>query len=144
MADLLRLMQAQAEVLAELPETIGQLSRTVRGLAETVEATRETAVAAGRVVERMESLLDELEDPVRGLRPGIERVTQVLESPVWERLPSMLESVEGTVLPVSRSAQRTRDRWARASRLGREVVAHVRTVVSAGSRDSGDPGGSNR
>jgi hypothetical protein len=85
----------------------------------------------------MESLLEELEDPVRGLRPGIERVTQVLDSPVWERLPAMLESVESTVLPVARSAERARERWARAERLGRDVVAHVRRVMSGGAPDDG-------
>jgi ABC-type transporter Mla subunit MlaD len=142
MADLLRLMQAQAEVLAELPDTLRQLSGSVRGLAETAEATRETVAAAQRVVERMNSLLEELEDPVRGLRPGIERVTQVLDSPVWERLPSLLESVESTVLPVTETAKHTRQRLAHVRRLRRDLVARVRTVMSDVAR--GRAAGSSR
>jgi ABC-type transporter Mla subunit MlaD len=135
MADVLRLMQVQAEVMTDLPDTIAELSKAVRGLAETAEATRETAGAASRVVERMESLLDELQDPVRGLRPSIERVTQVLDAPVWQRLPTVLESVESTVLPITRSAERARHRLARADVLRRRAVAQLRKVTSGPARD---------
>jgi len=74
-AELLRMMQLHFELMTELPETMAELTRAVRGLAATVETAKETVDAANRVAERLESLLDELHDPVHGLRPGIERIT---------------------------------------------------------------------
>jgi hypothetical protein len=114
--DLLRMVQLQTELMTELPETMTELTRAVRGLAETVETAKETVAAANRVTERLESLLDELQDPVHGLRPGIQRITEVLEAPVIGRLPAILESVERTVHPVSESAERIRKRLARFRR----------------------------
>jgi ABC-type transporter Mla subunit MlaD len=136
MADALRLMQVQAEVMRDLPETLSELSKAVRGLAETAEATRETVSAANRVVERVESLVDELQDPVRGLRPGIERLIQVLDSPVLERLPSVLEEVESAVLPLTRSAERTRHRLAWANDQRRRAVDQIRKVTSTSTDES--------
>lgn len=114
--DMLRLMQLQTEVMTELPETIAELTRAVRGLAETVETAKETVASANRVTERLEALLDDLQDPVQGLKPGIERINEVLSAPVIERLPTILESVESTVLPVTESAERLRNRLARLRR----------------------------
>ena len=135
MADLLRLMQVQAEVLADLPETIAELSKAVRGLAETAEATKETMAAANRVVNRMETLLDELEDPVRGLRSGIDGVSRVLDAPVLQRLPSIVESVESTLVPITRSAERTRSRLAWIGQRRRSAVARVRRLTPGRRRD---------
>ncbi len=135
MADVLRLMQVQAEVMSSLPETISELSKAVRGLAETAESAKQTTAAANRVVKRMEILLDELEDPVRGLRSGIDGVTQVLDAPVVQRLPSILESVESTLVPITRSAERTRNRLASAGQQRRRAVARLRKLTPGRSRD---------
>ena len=135
MADVLRLMQAQAEVMASLPETISELSKAVRGLAETAESTKETVAAASRVVKRMETLLDELEDPVRGLRSGIDGVSRVLDAPVLQRLPAIVESVESTLVPITRSAERTRNRLASAGKRRRRAVAQLRKLTPRRGRD---------
>ncbi len=123
--DLLRLMQVQAEVLTELPETLAELTRAVRGLAETVEATKETVATASRVADRLELLMDDLQDPVQGLRPGIERLSVVLDAPVIERLPAILESVESTVLPVAQRAQRLRTQLERLGERRRAVRSRL-------------------
>lgn len=125
-ADMMRLMQLQAEVMTELPETLAELTRAVRGLAETVEATKVTVATANRVVDRMEALMDELQDPVHGLRPGIERLSRVLEAPVIERLPAILESVEDTVLPVAQRAERLREQLERLGDRRRAVTSKLR------------------
>jgi hypothetical protein len=126
MGDMVRIMQLQTETMTQLPETLAELTRAVRGLAETVENTKETVAAANRVVERLEALLDELHDPVHGLRPGIERVSEVLEAPVVQRLPAILESVEGLVLPVARRAERVRLRLSELEGRRRQLVCRLR------------------
>jgi hypothetical protein len=45
-----------------------------------------------------------------------ELMTELLEAPVIERLPAILESVESTVLPVTQSAARIRKRLSRLRR----------------------------
>jgi len=123
--DLLKVMQLQAEMMAELPETLAELAKAVRGLAETVEATKDTVAKANRVVERLEVLVDELQDPVRGLRPGLKRVTEVLEAPVVQRLPAILESLESTVMPVALRAERMRNQLAAFGDRRRRVTSRM-------------------
>jgi len=115
--DMMRLMQVQAEVLSSLPETLSDLHQAVRSLSEVVEATRETMVSVQRLSQRIETVLDDVEDPVRGLRPGLERLNRVLQDPVVERIPAALESIERTVLPVADSADRLRARLDRLRKL---------------------------
>lgn len=124
-ADVIRLMHLQAETMTEFPETIAELTRAARGLAEAVETAKETVAAANRVTERLEALMDELQDPVQGLRPGIERVSQVLEAPVVQRLPSILESVESTVLPITQRAERISQRLAMFGDRRRRVASRL-------------------
>jgi ABC-type transporter Mla subunit MlaD len=124
--DMMRLMQLQVEVLTELPETLAELARAVRGLSETVEAIKDTVATAGRVADRLDVLMDDLESPVHGLRPGIERLSRVLDAPVIERLPAILESVESTVLPVAHRAERMRRQLERVGDLGRGVASKLR------------------
>jgi hypothetical protein len=127
-ADAMRIMQAQGDLMAELPSIIAELQNSVRGLSETLSDSKETAASAQRVTARLEKILDEIEEPVRSLRPGIERLALVLDSPVVERLPATLETIERTVLPlasrinaatvwVDTTAARWRGRIARVPRL---------------------------
>ena len=130
-ADVARLLQLQVQLLSELPETMAELTQAVRNLAGTVEASRETVAAANRVANRLDELIDELRDPVLGLRPG-EQVSAVLEAPVVQPLPEILESVESTVLPVTSRAEQARERMARLGawgRRGRDWVMPARRSV---------------
>ena len=127
-ADVARLLQVQVQLLSELPATMAELTQAVRNLAGTVEASRETVAAANRVANRLDELIEELRDPVLGLRPGIEQVSAVLEAPVVQRLPEILESVESTVLPVTNRAEQARERMARLGAWGRRVRDWVMPV----------------
>jgi len=129
MADLVRLTQAQAEVIAELPETIKDLNRAVRSLAETVAATKETAAAAQRVSQRVEELLGEIETPIRELRPGLERLAQLLDDPAVDRIPAALDAIERTVVPVAETADRARARISRLRRLPAKVAERARNSL---------------
>ena len=125
--DAIKMMQTQTEVLAELPSTIAELQRAVRGLGETLNASRESAAAAQRVTSRVEAALDEIEEPIRALRPGLERLAVVLESPVVERIPAMLEAIEATVVPIASGVEQTRARWAAVRDGGRRLFAPIRS-----------------
>jgi chromosome segregation ATPase len=121
--DVLKNMQTQTEVLAELPSTIRDLQLAVRGLSEMLAALKDTLASAQRVSTRIDEILDDIEEPVRALRPGIIRLAAALDSPVIDRIPATLEAIEAAVLPVTASAERARARWERARqgvrRLGR-------------------------
>lgn len=113
LGDALALVQAQTELMADLPTTIVELQRAVRGLADVVAATRETMVATQRVAARLEELLDDVDGPVRNLRPGLERLATVLDDPVIERIPATLTAVEQAVTPVAAGVQRVSERLTR-------------------------------
>jgi ABC-type transporter Mla subunit MlaD len=117
-SEAVEMSQAQAELLKQLPSTIAELQRAVKGLAELVAATTDTVVSAQRVTARFETVLNEIEDPVRSLRPGIERLAAALDTPAIDRIPETLEAIERTVTPLNDGLQRLRRRIARLTRRG--------------------------
>ena len=86
-SELVSQLQSQTEALAQLPLTVAALNSAVQGLIEAVTITRETAASAQRVSERLEEVIEELDEPVRALRPGLERVAKVLDDPVIDTVP---------------------------------------------------------
>jgi hypothetical protein len=52
-----------------------------------------------------------------GVATGVERIGAVLEAPVVERLPTLVESVEAVVLPVAAGVQRLQGGMATMARL---------------------------
>ena len=113
LGDALALLQAQTELMADLPATVLELQRAVRGLGEVVATTRETMLATQRVAARLEEILDDIDGPVRNLRPGLEKLATVLDDPVIERIPATLTAVELAVGPVAAGVQRVSDRLSR-------------------------------
>jgi len=65
----------------------------VRGLADAVENGRGTVASIRRVTERAESLLDDLEAPLRALAPGLTRLAGVLDEPIIGAIPEILEAI---------------------------------------------------
>jgi ABC-type transporter Mla subunit MlaD len=122
MAEVARMLQAQSDAMATLPDTLTELSKVLQTLTETVAMSRETVEAARQVVARVDSVVDELETPVRELRASVERVNQVLSHPVVERVPATLEAVENTVLPFAQASARARAGVARVTALARRLV----------------------
>jgi ABC-type transporter Mla subunit MlaD len=106
------LLQAQTEALAALPGAVTALTGAVRNLGETVSAARETLTAVQRLTVRLDGLVEELEEPVRALAPGLQRLAVVLDDPVIEDIPDTLRKVQADVLPVLRTLADTNERVA--------------------------------
>lgn len=106
------LLQAQTEALAQLPGTVVQLTSAVRGLGEVVTQARDTIAAVNRLATRLDGLVEELEEPLLALAPGLSRLAKVLDDPVVESLPETLGKVTSDVLPVLRTLADTHERVA--------------------------------
>jgi ABC-type transporter Mla subunit MlaD len=100
LGELLDLLQTQTEALSQLPRTLADLNSTVRQLTEATTKARETIDSAARIAESLEALVQELEEPVRALKPGLERVGRVLDDPVIDTVPDTLRRVQEDVLPL--------------------------------------------
>lgn len=109
---LLGLLQTQTEALAQLPATVASLTAAVRSLGEVVHAARDTAVTVNRLATRLDGLVEELEEPLRALAPGLSRLAVVLDDPIVESLPDTLARVQADVLPVLRTLADTHERVA--------------------------------
>jgi ABC-type transporter Mla subunit MlaD len=105
-------LQAQTEALAALPGTVTALTSAVRGLADVVNQSRETLTAVNRLAVRMDALVEELEEPLRALAPGMTRLAVVLDDPIVEEMPETLRKVQQDVLPVLRTLADTHERVA--------------------------------
>jgi ABC-type transporter Mla subunit MlaD len=100
LSELLALLQAQTEALAQLPRTLTELNGAVRELIAATKAAGETIASAQRTAERLEVLVEELEEPVRALRPGLERVGRVLDDPVVDTVPDTLRRIHDDLMPL--------------------------------------------
>jgi methyl-accepting chemotaxis protein len=135
MNDALRLVQAQTDLMTDLPAMIAELQQSVRDLSETVASSKDSAASAQRVIARLESVLDDIEEPVRAMAPGLQRLSVALDNPVIDRLPATLETIERTVLPIAARIEQTNERahamgarWARRTAPLRQYVARVRSA----------------
>ena len=99
-SDLLTLLQTQTEALAQLPRTLADLNRTVGQLTAATTTARETIEAAQHIAERLDRLVQELEEPVRALKPGLERVGRVLDDPVVDTVPDTLRRIHDDLMPL--------------------------------------------
>ena len=100
LSELLSILQTQTEALSQLPRTLSDLNGTVRELTEATTMARDTIASAQRIAERLEDLVNELEEPVRALRPGIERVGKVLDDPAVDTVPDTLRRINEDLLPL--------------------------------------------
>jgi ABC-type transporter Mla subunit MlaD len=100
LSELLSILQTQTEALSQLPRTLSDLNGTVRELTEATTMARDTIASAQRIAERLEELVDELEEPVRALRPGIERMGKVLDDPAVDTVPDTLRRINEDLMPL--------------------------------------------
>ena len=100
LSELLGLLQTQTEALAQLPRTLSDLTGTVRELTQATTMARETIASAQQIAERLQDLVDELEEPVRALRPGLERVGRVLDDPAVDTVPDTLRRISEDLVPL--------------------------------------------
>ena len=100
LGELLSLLQTQTEALAQLPRTLADLNGTVRELTAATIMARDTIASAQRTAEKLEELAEELEEPVRALRPGLERVGRVLDDPAVDTVPDTLRRIHDDHMPL--------------------------------------------
>ena len=110
LGELLGLLQTQTEALAQLPRTLSDLNGTVRELTAATTMARDTIASAQRTAERLENLVEELEEPVRALRPGLERVGRVLDDPVIDTVPDTLRRIHDDLLPLIHGLRQAQSR----------------------------------
>ena len=127
-SDLMALLQQQTEALAQLPRTLTDLQGTVRQLTEATNTARDTIASAQRTAERLETLVEELEEPVRALKPGLERVGRVLDDPVVDTVPDTLRRIHDDLMPLIHGL-----------RLAQERMGSVSGTVSGLLRRRGRP-----
>jgi ABC-type transporter Mla subunit MlaD len=110
LSDMLSLLQKQSEALAQLPHTLTDLNRTIRELTEATALARETIESAQRITERLEGLVEELQQPVRALKPGLERVGRVLDDPAVDTVPETLRRIHDDLMPLISGLRRAQTR----------------------------------
>ena len=106
---LLQLAREQAEALAALPGALLSLTRAVSSLDGTIREARDAVAQLQRVGARLESMLDEVEQPVKDLAPGLRRVGAVLDDPEVSELPATVRRVREDLLPLVATLRGTTD-----------------------------------
>jgi len=99
-SSVLRAAQAQAEAMAALPAALLSLTRAVSQLNGTVREAREAVARLQGLGDRLDSILDEVEQPVRDLAPGLRRVGKVLDDPMVSEIPDTVKKIRDDLLPL--------------------------------------------
>ena len=110
LSELLSILQTQTEALAQLLRTLSDLNGTVKELTAATIMARDTIASAQRIAERLEDLVEELEEPVRALRPGIERVGKVLDDPAVDTVPDTLRRINEDLMPLIHGLRQAQSR----------------------------------
>jgi ABC-type transporter Mla subunit MlaD len=116
--ELARLARAQAEAVAALPGAVLSLTRAVKSLDKTMRDAREAVARLQRLGERLEGIIDEVEEPIRDLAPGLRRVGKVLDDPVVSEIPDTVRRLRDDVLPLVATLRGTSDMLDRFSGRG--------------------------
>jgi ABC-type transporter Mla subunit MlaD len=104
-----RLAREQAEAMAALPTALLSLTRAVSILDGTIRDARDTVARLQRLGSRLESILDEVEEPVKDLAPGLRRVGRMLEDPVVDEIPETVRKLREDLLPLVATLRGTTD-----------------------------------
>jgi ABC-type transporter Mla subunit MlaD len=99
-SSVLRAAQAQAEAMAALPAALLSLTRAVSQLNGTVREAREAVARLQGLGDRLDGILDEVEQPVRDLAPGLRRVGKVIDDPMVSEIPDTVKKIRDDLLPL--------------------------------------------
>jgi ABC-type transporter Mla subunit MlaD len=108
-AQLARLARAQTEAMAALPGALLSLTRAVSRLDGTIKEAREAVLRLQRLGDRLDGMLDEIEQPIRDLAPGLRRVGEVLDDPVVSEIPDTVRRIRDDLLPLVSTLRGTSD-----------------------------------
>jgi ABC-type transporter Mla subunit MlaD len=121
----LAVLQAQTEALAALPGAVQSLSAAVKNLADATAGAKDTIQTLNRLATRIEGIVEELEEPLKALAPGMTRMAAVLDDPVVSTVPETLAQVQRDILPVLRTLADTNDRVAFIAGSTERIMAFV-------------------
>ena len=89
-----------------------QAETVLRLPGEAWSAVVDAARALQRVADRVDAVLDELEEPVRAVAPTLTRLTRLLEDPRLADAPETMARLRDEVLPALRGIRETQQRVA--------------------------------
>ncbi len=108
----LSVLQAQTEALAALPGAVQSLSAAVKNLAEATAGAKDTVITMNRMINRVDAIVTELEEPLKALAPGMARMAAILDDPIIASVPETLAQVQRDILPVLKTLADTNERVA--------------------------------
>ncbi len=103
---------AAGEAAAEVRAAARAGVEVVHQAREVVQQAREVVQVAHRMVLRADALVAEMEEPLRALRPGLDRLAAVLDDPVVDDVPDTLRRVRDDLPPVLRTLADASERLA--------------------------------
>ena len=130
--DLVGLLQQQTEALAALPRTMLDLNRSILGLIEVVASARDTLASSQRVSARLERIVDEMEEPILALKPGLARLAVVLDDPAVDSIPDTLRKINEDVLPLVQGIRETQGKVNNIAALAEETSIRLAGLPGAG------------
>ena len=90
--------------LSDVVDLLNTQTQALLAVPDAVRAVVELAIDAQRVVRRLDSLLDDLEQPLRELAPGLEKLARTLEG---DEIQSIVVGVNDTQKQVAAIAATT-------------------------------------
>lgn len=123
---LLTAMRLQTEALAMLPNTLVALNRSLEAFAEAMSLATTSMAAVQQLADRIDTMVEMVEAPVRALSPGMRRLASVLDDPVIDNVPSTLRRMSSEVTPL---VIRLADTEAMVSGIA-SSTEHIRRLVS--------------
>jgi ABC-type transporter Mla subunit MlaD len=131
-SELVGLLQQQTEALAALPRTMLDLNRSILSLVEVVASARDTLASSQRVSARLEAIVEEMEEPILALKPGLERLAVILDDPAVETVPDTLRKINEDVLPLVHGIRETQGKVNNIATLAEETSARLAGLPGAG------------
>src|SRR3954469_25830073 len=132
LSDLISLLQQQTEALASLPRTMYDLNKSVLSLIDVVASARDTMTASQRVSSRIERIVDELEETVLALKPGLQRLAVILDDPAVDTVPDTLRKINEEVLPLVQGIRDTQTKVNNIATLAEETSQRLAGLPGAG------------
>jgi ABC-type transporter Mla subunit MlaD len=132
LSDLLGVLQQQSEALAALPRTMLDLNRSILTLIEVVASARDTLASSQRVSARLERIVEEMEEPVLALKPGLARLAVLLDDPAVETIPDTLNKINADVLPLVQGIRETQGKVNNIATLAEETSVRLAALPGAG------------
>src|SRR4051794_785866 len=132
LSELIGLLQQQTEALATLPRTMLDLNKSILSLIDVVASARDTLTSSQRVSSRIERIVDEMEEPVLALKPGLQRLAVILDDPAVDTVPDTFRKINEEVLPLVRGIQDTQVKVNNIASLAEEMSQRLAGLPGAG------------